>query len=197
MSSPKEMNQHPQKEAKKENQLKQELSDEINDQMTSKKKGFSTRFQKIAASITRVTGSATAFIVATFVIIIWALTGPVFHYSDTWQLVINTGTTIVTFLMVFVIQQTQNKDSLALQLKLNELIASNENASNRLIVVEDLTQEELEVLKKFYVKLSALAKEEQDLRTSHSVEEAGDIHQHKRNSYKKRLSGRVTTITDK
>ena len=191
------INQHPQTEVKNENQIKEKLGDEINDQMASKKKGFSTKFQKIAASITRVTGSATAFIVATIIIIVWAITGPVFHYSDTWQLVINTGTTIVTFLMVFVIQQTHNKDSLALQLKLNELIASNENASNRLIVVEDLTQEELEVLKKFYVKLSLLAKEEQDLRSSHSVEEAGDIHQHKRNSYKKRISGRVNAITDK
>lgn len=193
MASQKELKQHPQKEKK----IQRELDDEINSQMTKKKKIFSTKFQKIAASITRVTGSATAFIVATVVIIVWALTGPIFHYSDTWQLVINTGTTIVTFLMVFVIQQTQNKDSLALQLKLNELIASNEHASNRLIVVEDLTQEELEVLKKFYVKLSALAKEEQDLRASHSVEEAGDIHQHKRESYKKRISGRVTTITEK
>lgn len=171
--------------------VKKKLSDEINDEMLSKKKGFSTKFQQIAAAITRVTGSATAFIVATIIIIIWALTGPVFHYSDTWQLVINTGTTIVTFLMVFVIQQTQNKDSLALQLKLNELIASNENASNRLIVVEDLTQEELEVLKKFYVKLATLAKKEQDLHTSHSIEEAGDIHEHKRNSYKKRIAGRT------
>lgn len=193
MASQKDVTRKPQND----HELKQELSDEINDQMAKKKKGFSTKFQKIAASITRVTGSATAFIVATVVIIVWAVTGPVFHYSDTWQLVINTGTTIVTFLMVFVIQQTQNKDSLALQLKLNELIASNENASNRLIVVEDLTQEELEVLKKFYVKLSLLAKEEQDLRSSHSVEEAGDIHEHKRNSYKKRLSGRVTTTTSK
>ena len=124
----------------------------INQEMEKNRKIFSTKFQKIATAITRVTGSATAFIVATVIIIVWAITGPVFHYSDTWQLVINTGTTIITFLMVFIIQQSQNKDSLALQLKLNELIASNENASNRLIVVEDLTQEELEVLKNFYVK---------------------------------------------
>jgi low affinity Fe/Cu permease len=159
--------------------IKRELKEE-----TSLKKGFSAKFQNIAATITKVTGSASAFIIALIIIIIWGVTGPIFHYSDTWQLVINTGTTIVTFLMVFVIQQTQNKDGLALQLKLNELIAANEKASNRLIVVEDLTQEELEVLKKFYVRLAALSKEESDLRTSHSVEEAGELHEAKISRYR-------------
>ena len=148
------------------------------------KKSLSSRFQKIAAAITRVTGSATSFIVATLIIIVWGITGPIFHYSDTWQLVINTSTTIITFLMVFIIQQTQNKDSLALQLKLNELIASDEKASNRLIVVEDLTQEELEVLKKFYIRLANLAKQENNLHTSHSVDEAADVHAFKIHSRK-------------
>ena len=92
--------------------------------------------------------------------------------------------------MVFVIQQSQNKDSLALQLKLNELIASDEKASNRLIVVEDLTQDELEVLKKFYIKLAQLAKKENDLHSSHSVDEADDLHTHKVNSKKARISVR-------
>ena len=105
--------------------------------------------------------------------------GPVFKYSDTWQLVINTGTTIITFLMVFIIQQSQNKDSLAIQLKLNELIAAEERASNRLIDVEDLTQAELEVLKKFYIKLSKLAEKENDLFSSHSIDEATGQHKHK------------------
>ncbi len=166
----------------KENELDKGLEQE----MEENRKVFSTKFQNIASSLTKATGSATAFIIATVVILIWAVTGSIFHYSDTWQLVINTGTTIVTFLMVFIIQQSQNKDSLALQLKLNELIASNDKASNRLIVVEDLTQEELEVLKKFYVKLATLAKTEDDLRTSHSVEEAGDIHEHKREYHKRK-----------
>src|SRR5206468_7709272 len=98
-----------------------------------------------------------AFILAFLIIIIWAITGPVFKFSDTWQLVINTGTTIITFLMVFVIQQSQNKDTIALQIKLNELIASSKDASNRLIDVEDLTPEELETLKKFYIQLAKLA----------------------------------------
>jgi low affinity Fe/Cu permease len=140
------------------------------------KNGLSKRFQKWAARITKATGSSTAFMFAMITIVVWAFTGPIFHYSDTWQLVINTGTTIITFLMVFIIQQSQNKDSLAVQLKLNELIAANEKASNRLIVVEDLSQEELETLKNFYVKLSELAEKEADLRKSHSIEEAGQLH---------------------
>jgi low affinity Fe/Cu permease len=146
------------------------------------KKSTSSRFKKtplfdrIANKVTRGAGSPTAFIVAALVIIVWALTGPIFGYSDTWQLVINTSTTIITFLMVFVIQQSQNKDTIALQLKLNELIACNDRASNRLIDVEDLTDEELMVLKKFYVKLAKLAEKENDVFTSHSIDEADSNH---------------------
>ena len=98
-------------------------------------------FDRIANAVTRVAGSPAASIVAFLLIVVWAVTGPIFKFSDTWQLVINTGTTIITFLMVFVIQQTQNKDTMALQLKLNELIACNEKASNRLIDIESLTEE--------------------------------------------------------
>ena len=156
--------------------------------MSIKKNGFKVRFEKISSSITRMVGTSTAFIVALLIVIAWGITGPIFKFSDTWQLVINTGTTIITFLMVFIIQQSQNKDSLAVQLKLNELIASNEKASNRLIVVEDLTQSELEVLKNFYVKLSELAKKENDLHSSHSVDEAGDLHAFKQSSKKVRKS---------
>lgn len=121
-----------------------------------------------------------AFILAFLVILIWAITGPIFGFSDTWQLVINTTTTIITFLMVFIIQQSQNKDTRAVQLKLNELIACNERASNRLIVVEDLTEEDLEVLKNFYVRLSELAKSDKDLHQSHSIDEATQFHKQKR-----------------
>ncbi len=144
------------------------------------KKGFKRWFEKAANAITRATGSSTTFLLAFAVIVIWAVTGPVFHYSDTWQLVINTGTTIITFLMVFLIQQSQNKDSLAIQLKLNELIAAEERASNRLITVEDLTQDELEVLKKFYIRLSQLARDDNDLHSSHSVDEAEDLDEYKK-----------------
>src|SRR6187399_2320957 len=104
-------------------------------------------FERFATKVTKATGKPMAFILAFVIIIAWAITGPIFHYSDTWQLVINTGTTIITFLMVFVIQQSQNKDTKAIHLKLNELIACNEKASNRLVDIEDLTEEEILVLK--------------------------------------------------
>jgi low affinity Fe/Cu permease len=160
--------------------LEQDIDTEIKAvKAGASKNGFKASFEKSAASVTKVTGSSTAFLVAVAVILIWAVTGPIFHYSDTWQLVINTGTTIITFLMVFIIQQSQNKDSLAIQLKLNELIACEERASNRLIDVEDLTQEELETLKKFYVRLSELAEESKDLFSSHSVDEATGRHKFK------------------
>jgi low affinity Fe/Cu permease len=162
------------------NNLEKEINSGINIAKKEKSKtGFKASFEKTAATITRATGSSSAFLIAVAVIVIWGLTGPVFHYSDTWQLVINTGTTIITFLMVFIIQQSQNKDSLAIQLKLNELIACEERASNRLIDVEDLTQQELETLKKFYIRLSELAEKENDLFSSHSVDEAGGQHARK------------------
>lgn len=153
-------------------------------------KGSKARFEAFAAAATKVTGSSTAFIIALITILAWGITGPLFNFSNTWQLVINTGTTIITFLMVFIIQQTQNKDSMALQLKLNELIACEERASNRLIDVEDLTQEELEVLKKFYIRLATLAKKEHDIHSSHSVDEAGEQHAQKSKSQKERMSKR-------
>ena len=99
-----------------------------------------------------------------------------FRYSDTWQLVINTGTTIVTFLMVFLIQRSQNKDSLAIHLKLNELVAALEGASNRLIDVESLTEKELATLRRHFHELAALSRKESDITVSHSVEEAGARH---------------------
>src|SRR5690349_1366180 len=137
-------------------------------------------FDRISSVVTRAVGRPAAFILAATIVVVWAVSGFFFNFSDTWQLVINTGTTVITFLMVFIIQQSQNKDTMAVQLKLNELIACDERASNRLIEIEDLTEEELEVLKKFYVKLSKLAAKEKDLYTSHSIEEADEYHKHKR-----------------
>ncbi|HYF30342.1 MAG TPA: low affinity iron permease family protein [Chitinophagaceae bacterium] len=136
-------------------------------------------YGSIASKITRIAGRPVSLIIAFLIVLIWAASGPIFNFSDTWQLVINTGTTIITFLMVFIIQQTQNKDTAAIQLKLNELIACNKKASNRLIDVEDLTEDELMVLKKFYVKLADLAEREDDLYSSHSVDEADDYHKEK------------------
>jgi low affinity Fe/Cu permease len=136
-------------------------------------------FDRISKVVTRATGRPAAFITAFAIVLIWGITGPVFGYSDTWQLVINTGTTIVTFLMVFIIQQSQNKDTMAIQLKLNELIASQKTASNRVIDIEDLTERELETLKKFYITLSELAENERDIFTTHSVDEATKAHKNK------------------
>jgi low affinity Fe/Cu permease len=143
-------------------------------------------FEDISSTVTRWTGSSTAFALACAVIIVWAALGLFFRFSDTWQLVINTGTTIVTFLMVFLIQRSQNKDSLAVQLKLNELVAAIEGASNRLIDVEDLSEKELEVLHKHYQRLVAMAKEELSLTHSHSVEEAEQRHSTKATSRRPR-----------
>jgi low affinity Fe/Cu permease len=141
---------------------------------------FSVFFEKFSAKVTKATGSSVAFLLAFLVIIVWGITGPVFNFSNTWQLVINTGTTIITFLMVFVIQQSQNKDTIAIQLKLNELIAASSTASNRLIDVEDLSAKELETLKKFYIQLSELSKKEMDIHSTHSIDEATTIHQKKK-----------------
>jgi low affinity Fe/Cu permease len=134
-------------------------------------------FDRFSTAVTRATGSSYAFLIACGIIVIWAVTGPIFDYSNSWQLVINTGTTIITFLMVFVIQQSQNKDTLAIQLKLNELIASDSAANNRLVDIEDLSPEELAVLKKFYVKLAKLAETDDDVHASHSLDEADGRHQ--------------------
>jgi low affinity Fe/Cu permease len=109
---------------------------------------FNQFFSRFAHMAARAAGSPTAFLLATASIVIWAITGPVFGYSDTWQLVINTATTIITFLMVFLIQNTQNRDSLALQVKLAELIIAMKGAENRIATVEDLSEEELEKLHK-------------------------------------------------
>ena len=149
-----------------------------------KKKHSLPFFERFAAKITKVTGKPIAFIIALLLIIVWGISGPIFNYSDTWQLIINTSTTIITFLMVFVIQQSQNKDTVALQLKLNELIAASEKTSNRLIDIEDLSGDELETLKKFYIKLSDLSKKEGDIHKTHSIDEAEVIHSNKNKSRK-------------
>jgi low affinity Fe/Cu permease len=122
------------------------------------------------------TGSSWAFGLAILVILVWVVTGPMCNYSDTWQLVINTGTTIVTFLMVFLIQRSQNKDSLAVHLKLNEIVAAMQGASNRLISVEDLSESDVGILKKHYKRLVELAKQDENFTECHSIEEASNRH---------------------
>jgi low affinity Fe/Cu permease len=110
-------------------------------------------FRKFATKTAHAVGSPWAFLLALMVVIIWATTGPLFNYSDTWQLVINTGTTIITFLMVFLIQNTQNRDAKAMQLKLDELILSIKAAHNEMIDIEELSEEQLEALAEQYKRL--------------------------------------------
>jgi len=143
-----------------------------------------SQHESLMARISRYTtdwaGSSFAFALAVLVVLVWAITGPIFEFSETWQLVINTGTTIVTFLMVFLIQRAQNKDAQAIHLKLNELVAAVKGASNRLINVEELTEEEIKTLHAHYGKLVELAKFDVKLTQSHSVEEAEERHGRKK-----------------
>ena len=111
-------------------------------------KGWSELFSRVACTTAHWMGKPITFLIAAALVIVWAATGPMFHYSDTWQLVINTSTTIVTFLMVFLIQNTQNRDTMALQLKVSELVLAMNGAQNRIASAEDLTDKELEDLHK-------------------------------------------------
>jgi len=144
--------------------------------MAKQTKGLGEAFERLSEQATRWAGSTAAFMAGVGIVTGWLLLGPVFQYSDTWQLVINTGTTIVTFLMVFLIQRSQNKDALVMHLKLNELVAAMRGASNRLIDVEALSEEELRTLERYYGELADLARRETDLARSHSVEEARNRH---------------------
>ena len=151
-----------------------------------KRNQLSLMLEQFSRKTTEATGTSTAFIIALLVIIVWIVTGPLFHFSDTWQLVINTGTTIVTFLMVFLIQRSQNKDAQAIHMKLNEIVAALEGASNRLIDVEDLTEDEIKTLHTHSKKLVDMAKKDLKLTMSHSVEEAEARHniKHARHKHK-------------
>jgi low affinity Fe/Cu permease len=139
----------------------------------------SNLFETMARKATTFSGSTLAFMAALFAIVTWLISGPYFKFSDTWQLVINTSTTIITFLMVFLIQRMQNKDSRAIHLKLNELVAALNGPSNRLIDVENLTEHELEILSSYYSKLAEMARKEKTLSVSHSIEEAVQLHKAK------------------
>ncbi|WBV59627.1 low affinity iron permease family protein [Chryseobacterium camelliae] len=143
-------------------------------------------FENFSDWATKFTGSPYAFIGATVIVIAWAFSGPVFDYSETWQLVINTGTTIITFLMVFLIQKSQNKDSKAIQIKLNELIAAHGKASNRIVDIEELTEKELDQLHCFYENLAKLAKNDADIHTSHSIDAAEHNQYNKYEAFKLR-----------
>ncbi|HWL94694.1 MAG TPA: low affinity iron permease family protein [Phycisphaerae bacterium] len=151
--------------------------------MNRKKRNTEPRFsgglEKISGAAAAWTGRSTAFLRALLTVVVWIATGSLFAYSDSWQLVINTGTTIITFLMVFLIQRSQNKDSLAVHLKLNEIVAVLQGASNRLVDVESLSENELNVLHQHFHELARMADREQDVGKSHSIEEAEARHKRK------------------
>jgi low affinity Fe/Cu permease len=142
----------------------------------NRRRPFTSGLEQFSTRITAWAGSSSAFATALLVVLVWAITGPLFGFSDTWQLVINTGTTIVTFLMVFLIQRSQNKDAVALHLKLNEIVAALQGASNRLINVEDLTEGEVRMLHRHYGRLAELSRENGSLTESHSIEQAVTRH---------------------
>jgi len=118
----------------------------------------SSWFTRFSRATSRLVGRPPSFALAVAVIILWGVTGPIFHYSDTWQLVINTGTTVVTFLMVFLIQSSQNRDSEAVQVKLDELLRATAGAHNALLDLEELEQSELDEIRSNYTRLAALAR---------------------------------------
>jgi low affinity Fe/Cu permease len=153
-----------------------------------KVRNFTNWLEQVSEAVTRWAGSSSAFALAFGIVLLWALLGPVFHYSNTWQLVINTGTTIVTFLMVFLIQRTQNKESLAIHLKLNEIVAALEGASNRLIDAQALPEKDLEKLERHYGELAHLAAHDHDLTQSHSIEEARHRHSAKHRRGRQRVT---------
>lgn len=164
--------------------------------MKKKKPKSPKGFEKMSAVVTAASGSTAAFIVALLAIVVWVVTGPIFKFSDTWQLVINTGTTIITFLMVFLIQRSQNKDSVAIHLKLNELIVSHEMANNHMVSIEDISEDELKVLHKYYKHLADLSMKEMSLKESHSIAAANENHA-KKQAAKKKNSRSQTGIIDK
>jgi low affinity Fe/Cu permease len=141
---------------------------------------FSRLMEELSARVTEWTGSTRAFLIALGAVLLWVVTGPLFHFSDTWQLVINTATTVITFLMVFLIQRSQNKSAQALSLKLNELIAAVEGASNSLIGADDMSEDELQALRKYFRELVNMAKRDTSLTKSHSIEEAKARHEGKK-----------------
>ena len=143
-------------------------------------------FDRFAGGVAHFAGSPWAFAIALATILAWAMLGPLFGFSDSWQMVVNTGTTIITFLMVFLIQQSQNKDSLAVHIKLNELLAAHQLASNRVVAVEDLDEADLETLRSFYCELAEMAEKEGGVKKSHSLDEARQAHARKQHSHSRR-----------
>lgn len=135
--------------------------------------GWSHLFSQLACQTAHLAGKPLAFIIAVTLLLLWAATGPIFNFSDTWQLIINTSTTIITFLMVFLIQHTQNRDALAVQLKLSELIIAVREAENQMAAAEDLTEEELEQLHEEYRQRAEQTLDNLNQRRGKELKQAG------------------------
>jgi low affinity Fe/Cu permease len=147
------------------------------------------RMEEIASRITNMAGSTAMILIVFFFILSWIIAGFLLHFSDRWVSVIEIASSVITIVMVFLIQKSQNKHSLSIQLKLNELVAANEKASNRLVNVEDMTEDELKVIEKYYSKLSDFANKQQNLQQSHSIDELHEDH-----SIKKEMEDELTKV---
>ncbi len=153
---------------------------------------FSLYIEQLASGIIDTAGKTNTLIAAFLIVVLWGISGFYFHFSEHWQMIIGTASSIVTFLMVFLIQKSQNKHSLSIQLKLNELVASNELASNRLVNVEGMTEEELKVIEKYYSKLGEFAKKQENLQQSHSIDES-----HHEHAIKKEMEEELDNVNKK
>ena len=154
--------------------------------------GISRRIDKFASRAIMIAGSNLALLFCCCLVLLWAFSGFFFHFSQRWESLIGTLSSVITILMVFLIQKAQNKDSLAIQLKLNELVAAHGSASNRLVNVEGMTEEELKVIQKYYTRLSEFAKKQDTLTESHSIDE-----KHEENTIRQELEEELKAISDK
>jgi len=159
--------------------------------MTTTNTHISRKIENLASSLIKATGSNIALFLAFGIVLIWVAGGLFFHFSENWKSDIGTVSSIITILMVFLIQKSQNKDSLAIQLKLNELVAAHELASNRLVNVEGMTEEELKVIQKYYSKLSDFAKSQESLTQSHAIDEV-----HHEHAIKKEMEQELKKLSD-
>jgi low affinity Fe/Cu permease len=158
-----------------------------------KKRSFRNFIETWSSKITRGAGSTAALVLACLLVIVWGISGALFGSSYHWQTIMGNSSSVVTFLMVFLIQKSQNKHSLSIQLKLNELVAANEFASNRLVNVEGMTEDELKIIEKYYLKLGDFAKKQENLLESHSIDEINQEHQIKNEMEKELIDEKKKT----
>ena len=152
-------------------------------------KSHNKRIEDIASTIIEVAGSTTMLVLAFLLVFVWTIFGFFLKFSEKWEMIIGTSSSVITILMVFLIQKSQNKHSLSIQLKLNELVAANAKASNRLVNVEGMTEEELKVIKKYYSKLGDFTQHQGNLQQSHSIDEI-----HREHTIKKEMEEELSKV---